>query len=139
MNKEQLLESLDGFIRDYLITAMWSSTDDNDRPLEDNYTISDLSELALLQAIADCQQFQDNNIHLIHYDLTRAAHDFWLTRNRHGVGFWDGDWPETAGKILTESSHKFGGIDLYVGDDGQIHSLTEYKMEKIGEEEHSNA
>ena len=21
-----------------------------------------------------------------------AGHDFWLTRNGHGAGFWDGDW-----------------------------------------------
>lgn len=25
------------------------------------------------------------------YDETRAGHDFWYTRNGHGVGFWDRD------------------------------------------------
>jgi len=33
----------------------------------------------------------------------QAGHDFWLTRNGHGAGFWDGDWPET-GDALTEAS-----------------------------------
>ena len=25
-------------------------------------------------------------------ELARAGTDFWLTRNGHGAGFWDGDW-----------------------------------------------
>ena len=24
----------------------------------------------------------------------RIGHDFWLTRNGHGAGFWDGDWDD---------------------------------------------
>lgn len=25
-------------------------------------------------------------------ECERIGHDFWLTRNGHGAGFWDGDW-----------------------------------------------
>lgn len=50
-----------------------------------------------------------------------AAHNFWLTRNRHGAGFWDGDWPEPFAKQLTDAAHKFGSCDLYVGDDGRLY------------------
>lgn len=44
----------------------------------------------------------------------RAGHDLWLTRNGHGVGFWDGDWPEPLAEILTDSAHRLGPVDLYV-------------------------
>jgi len=54
-------------------------------------------------------------------ECDRAGHDFWLTRNGHGAGFWDGDWPDDAGGRLTEASKKYGEFNLYVGDDGLIH------------------
>ena len=59
---------------------------------------------------------QDPNI-----DMEQVAHDFWLTRNRHGAGFWDGDYEEEAGKKLTEIAHSFGEVHPYVGDDGKIY------------------
>lgn len=33
----------------------------------------------------------------------RAGHDFWLTSQGHGAGFWDGDW-KTYGEMLTKLS-----------------------------------
>jgi len=43
-----------------------------------------------------------------------------MTRNGHGAGFWDGDWPDD-GDRLTKASEAYGTFDLYVGDDGEIH------------------
>jgi hypothetical protein len=54
-------------------------------------------------------------------DSGQGGHDFWLTRNGHGAGFWDGDWPEEVGKRLTEASKKYGEVYLYV-QDGKIFS-----------------
>lgn len=54
-------------------------------------------------------------------EAAMAGHDFWLTRNGHGAGFWDGDWPEPHASILTEASKTFGETDLYIGDDGKVH------------------
>ncbi len=54
-------------------------------------------------------------------DDEAAGHDFWLTRNGHGAGFWDGDWPEPAATRLTASSKKYGEFNLYLGDDGKIY------------------
>ena len=51
----------------------------------------------------------------------QAGHDFWLTRNGHGAGFWDGDWIEPAATILDKTSKHFGNVDLYVGDDRLIY------------------
>lgn len=46
---------------------------------------------------------------------------FWLTRNRHGAGFWDGKLSLEAGKYLTDMSHPYGEVNPYVGDDGKIY------------------
>ena len=55
-------------------------------------------------------------------------HDFWLTGNHHGAGFWDGDYPEIVdgkevGDILTELAHSFGECDLLVTIEGEEVSL----------------
>lgn len=54
------------------------------------------------------------------------GHDFWLTRNRHGAGFWDRWSGESegarAGKKLTDDAHPYGEVYLYIGDDGKIYS-----------------
>ena len=120
--KQEMLNSLDTFTTQYLETALWSSTDDDDRPLNENYGLEDISLAALQEAIAECQSFQSDHFDLIKSDLSRAGHDFWLTRNRHGTGFWDGDWGPEVGAILTDAAHIWGSIHLSVGDDGQIYS-----------------
>jgi hypothetical protein len=51
----------------------------------------------------------------------RAGHDFWLTRNGHGAGFWDGDWPEPFATSLTHASKAFGECYFYFGDDGKLY------------------
>lgn len=48
------------------------------------------------------------------------GHNFWLTRNYHGAGFWDMELGE-AGDKLTHISHRFSEWLLYAGDDGSIH------------------
>lgn len=51
-----------------------------------------------------------------HDPHTMLAHDFALTRNRHGAGFWDGDWAEPWGKILTDFAHQWPETELYLSD-----------------------
>lgn len=113
---------LDTFTRSYLETALWSSTDEDGEPLDDDYTIDDFSDEFIKEAVADCEAFQEDNQEDIDGLSSRAGHDFWLTRNHHGAGFWDGDWEVVAGARLTVSSHAFGEVTLYVGDDGRIYS-----------------
>lgn len=45
-----------------------------------------------------------------------AAHDFILTRNHHGAGFWDGDWHAPWGDKLTTLAHSFPSIEVYLDD-----------------------
>jgi hypothetical protein len=127
---------MDAFTRAYITAALWSSTDDADEsggaPLDRNYSADDLAPETLAKIEADCAAFQAKAGELIaddepklYQDNTRdehAGHDFWLTRNGHGCGFWDGDWPK-HGDALTEIAKGFGGCGLYVGDDGRIYSF----------------
>ena len=112
---------LDEFTRQYLETALWSSTDDQWEPLDRGYDIDDCSQELLRDSVADCLAFQREHWRDIQDAPGRAGHDFWLTRNRHGAGFWDGDWPKNVGRKLTEASHVYGSVDLYVGDDEKIY------------------
>ena len=121
---------LDEFARAYVEAALWAETDDKCEPLDSNHTIDDLAPETLDKMAEDCQRFQTENAADIaagpdHPDYTapeRAGHDFWLTRNHHGCGFWDGDWPEPLGERLTAAAHAYGEVYLYVGDDGLIYS-----------------
>lgn len=111
---------MNSFVRQYLETALWCSNDHNDNPLDKNYSIEDCSTEMIKQAEEDCAEFL-KNADFDGLDMARLAHDFWLTRNRHGAGFWDGDYPEPEATVLTELSHRFGECWLYVGDDDLIY------------------
>jgi len=131
---DQLVEQgkLDDFTRAYIEAALWSTNDESNEqggnPLDHNYTPEDIAPETLETIVADCKRFQEENAKDIaagedRLDYTtseRAGHDFWLTRNGHGCGFWDGDWPKGAEDRLTEASKAFGEVWLYVGDDGRI-------------------
>lgn len=56
-------------------------------------------------------------------DDTQAGRDFWYTRNGHGCGFWDGDWPEPHGAALAEACKPFANVDLVYGNDGKIYFM----------------
>ena len=117
-------------INDYIECALWSSTDDACNPLDKNYGPDDIAPETRARMERDWYLFclradgliVDANLMRGQCSAeTQAAHDFWLTRNGHGAGFWDGDWEKSAGEKLTALAKKFGGMDLYVGDDGKIH------------------
>lgn len=124
--------NLDDFTKAYIICALWSTNDESDdsggEPLENNYSIEDISPETLDIIIKDCKQFQEENKDLLALakynkewpDVEMQGHDFWLTRNGHGSGFWDGDLGEVGDK-LTEACKKFGEVNLYVGDNGLIY------------------
>jgi len=115
-------KQLTAFQLAYFASALWSSTEDNGDPLDEKYSLTDLAPETVDKMIADCDKFTaENAADLEGEDMEAAGHDFWLTRNGHGAGFWDGDWEEKKGERLTEASKKFGESNLYVGDDGKIY------------------
>lgn len=115
---------LDAFTLAYVEAALWSSTDDECEPLDRNYSRDDIADECMVRMVADCAKFQRDNEELItegnclsgrYPAIERAGHDFWLTRNGHGCGFWEqDDWAQVAGESLTRSAHAFGEVNLYV-------------------------
>ena len=109
---------MDDFTRQYIATALWASMDlDTDDPLDENFDgkPGEFGAETLQQIKNDCQAFQERAGEMIAGRESDAGHDFWLTRNGHGAGFWDGDWPH-YGEELTEISKTFGECCLYASD-----------------------
>ena len=83
------------------------------------------------EAREDCIQFLDNclvaNLNFLKfnpgpewpmgYGPEQIGIDFWLTRNRHGAGFWDRGLGD-IGEKLTDIAHQMGERSVYVGEDG---------------------
>jgi hypothetical protein len=126
MNTSPERSYLREFVRAYLECALWASTDiDTQEPLDDTHSVEDIAPRAFREAVTDCRDFIDGNRDAL--DQTEGSaeqhgHDFWLTRNRHGAGFWDRGYGK-LGDELTKDAHAYGGCDLYVGDDGKIYGF----------------
>lgn len=127
---------LDEFTEAYVECALWSSSDgDDDRSLGEGdsgstdrncrfMTVDDITDDTLAEMVDDCKAFQESFAGLLEQagNASRNGHDFWLTRNRHGAGFWDRGYPSDVANALTEHSHAYGSYDLYVGDDGKVYA-----------------
>lgn len=95
-----------------------------------------LSAAALEAILKACAKFQEGEawkayLESDHYGESAdaleayvlAGRDFWYTRNHHGCGFWDGDWPEPHGTALTNTAYAFGEVDIYWNpkdDEGEV-------------------
>lgn len=112
---------MDQFTREYLETALWSSTGDDGEPLDGAYGADDFDASAIERAAIDCAAFRATFGAEIEGRESDAAYDLWLTRNRHGAGFWDGDWPEPAATRMTDAAHALGEVNVYVGDTGHLY------------------
>lgn len=113
---------LDPFTRAYLETAIWADLrDEAGESLDHIYGVEDIAPQSLAQAIEDCAEFQAAYAaELAEADDAHAGGDFWLTRNRHGAGYWDGDYPADIADRLTDGAHAYGTcyLDAY---EGQVH------------------
>ena len=128
---------IDDFTRAYMEAALALSyyiPNENqgqvmEESLDCNYSIEDIAPETLGKMIADCQRFQLEysaalktayNESYGYYTASQAGHDFWLTRNGHGAGFWDRGLGK-PGDDLTEAAHTFSEVSLVLGDDGKIY------------------
>lgn len=128
------VRELDDFTRAYIDCALWSSHVGSDYASENDcaedtslesagFSADELAPSTLDEIIEECASFQARNI----ATLARAGndeqngHDYWLTRNHHGAGFWDRGYPSRIGDMLMRAAHADGSRDLYVGDDGLIY------------------
>jgi hypothetical protein len=127
--------TLAAFTAAYIEAALWLSTDesrdDGGDPLDKNYSADDLSDEARAKIDADCKAFYEAHEADINSRAApmspncsaaeRAGHDYWLNRNGHGCGFWDGRWAEPIASRLDAASREAGSCDIYVGDDGKLY------------------
>lgn len=115
-------DDFETFVRGYLTCALWASTDESNEsggnPLDDNYGPEDFTRAAIRSARRDCRGF----LGLPEVADTLATvgtweqhgHDFWLTRNRHGAGFWDRGYDTKIGDMLTKWAQAYGDSNVYI-------------------------
>lgn len=96
----------------------------------DGYDENMLNEAASKQLTDDAHEFYAANVADLRastLDMERCGHDFWLTRNRHGAGFWGdkgrGADADAALDRLTKASHAYGEASLILGADGKIDNM----------------
>lgn len=119
-----------------LAALLWSETTDEGEPLDSgDYEASDSLKVRVSvdwdsfreQAEALGFDAERDCARMLHPDCegsawNAAAHDFILTRNRHGIGFRDpGRWHEPWATKLTTLAESFSELSCYVGDDGAIY------------------
>lgn len=115
--------NLDTFLTHYIACALWSSTDDAGDPLDAAYSVSDFAPEALATMREDCADFIRANaasLDACGLSVEQCGHDFWLTRNHHGAGFWDRGIG-VVGDALTQAAQAYGSCDVYVGDNGKLY------------------
>lgn len=113
-----IMESFAEFFKGYVTCALWSSMDDNDIPLDRDYCTGDIDGETEARMMADCAKFMAENLKALTlavrddpaYRWDNAGHDFWLSRNGHGAGFFDRD----MGDRLQAAARKFGEYNLHV-------------------------
>ncbi len=123
--------NLEAFVAGYIEALLWSSTDvvDGEAVSLDDSRFDTSPEFEA-ECEEQCRSFFEEN----EADIDAAAvayrkadgyeyagHDFALTRNRHGAGFWDGDLPKALGERLTNASKAAGEVYPYLGDDGLVY------------------
>lgn len=139
-----LLVALADFTRAYIRCALWTGVlDCREGSTEESPTIygegdyngtahaetvcaDDLSPECREAMERDCELFYEKNSQHFHackrLDVdAQAGHDFWLTRNRSGSGFLDGDWYEPEATLLSYDAHQFGEVTLILTENGVIH------------------
>lgn len=133
-------EQISTITKHYLIALLWTmpGDDDNENP-GDDIALKDLPQETINIARKSVETFVQacgslfnqamecfNDGYGKHAGRAEAAfgHDFALTRNRHGVGFWDREsegLPRVLGDALTKVCEGFPEVNLYMGDNGKVY------------------
>ncbi len=140
------MNRLDTFTRAYIACALWCgvldhSSDNESDPNNYNLTQSDISDTTLHVMREDCTRFFAEIEVLLPYGAEeQSGHDFWLTRNGHGAGFWDRDADTYGSEEIRDNLNvlarnfrtiaedgmppkRWGEFELYIGDDGKVYHV----------------
>lgn len=108
----------DQFIAAYIECVFFA-----DQP-EDHTFIDDLDEDFKRESIIDCLAFYNRiACYLPDEHIEQAGHDFYLTRQGHGTGYWDR--PEIYGRMLGDKFTKMAE------DSGEVYPLFDDVREEI--------
>lgn len=119
---------LNAFISAYITAMLWSTpgTTPDGEELESLEAL-ELAPETVQRVVTECTGFYTTAFKVLsHLDesglhsFELSGHDFWLTRNGHGVGFWDRGLGN-AGDYLTALSQQAGEQYPYIGDDNLIY------------------
>lgn len=97
-----------------------------------------MSPKAIEIASEDCEDFLKNEevvdilsrVSVGGYLASNAGHDFWLTRNSHGAGFWDRGLGEDGDK-LSNIAETYKACEDYIGDDGLLSLMSLRPKKKL--------
>lgn len=99
----------------YRVALLWQAVGDDGEPIGADIEWSDE---AMGKAQTDVTAFVESNWDDVKaMDPAQVGHDFCLTRNGHGAGFWDRGLGE-LGTRLSDACKPWGTQDVYIGDDG---------------------
>lgn len=125
---------LDAFTQGYIEALFFTEEEALGQYAENAYGFRDLAPETLARIMRDHAAFQateawglyeasanEESWGSLDDDDDHAGRDFWYTRNGHGCGFWDGDWPEPYATALTDVAKAFGACEVYLGDDGRVY------------------
>lgn len=104
---------IDTIVEHYLIAEVWAAVIylDENTPVEADTIDAPIHDDTVAAARADVLGFLDADVREIcerhNIDDEQIGHDFSLTRNHHGAGFWDRGHGHD-GQILTEKCRPYG-------------------------------
>ena len=105
---------MEEFLRAYLECLIWQSTDDAGEPIVGDE--GDLCEKDIEKCREDCEGFISLAKELLEdYKAGQAGHDFCLSRNRHGAGFFDSGHKNA--EELQELAVTFGPANVLYNED----------------------
>jgi hypothetical protein len=115
-------EHFDRFTAAY-VEAIFFTDGGEDNPEFYGLGMYDFSEKTLRQIYEDCRVFQKYNTEYLPQAGTpeQNGHDFWLTRNHHGAGFWDRGYAKPIADRLVTASQMHKPVSLTLGDDGKLY------------------
>lgn len=102
----------------YRETLVWQATGEDGEPIGAGIEWSDEAADEAQRDVAAFIEAEWDDIKRL--DPGQVGHDFCLTRNGHGAGFWDRGLGE-LGDRLTAACRPYGTQDGYVGDDGLLY------------------
>ncbi len=111
----ELEDAFESFYQGYVACLLWTEGVDAGNSL-------DLTESLRRESHTDCRNFFRDYAPLFGTNYEQAGHDFWLSRNGHGTGFFDRDYDGFENQ-LQEAARRYGSVYVYYDENsGRVDS-----------------